>query len=122
RLAYEASVLLLAQLQKNTATWAIPRLTSKTTYWHGIVDWPRPDGAFEDSSTGASCAIEFKPPGQPKREYLTGIGQSLAYLESFAFALLIMPSVSWDGYEIGAHVRRMLTQEIFSDVPLVLLT
>lgn len=46
RLAYGANKLLLSQLRENRASWATPHLTIETSYWQGIADYPRPDGAF----------------------------------------------------------------------------
>jgi hypothetical protein len=104
RLSHGAAVNLLEQLQKKSAAWSTQRLTEQTTYWHGMADWPRPDIAFEDRSTNASLAIEFKPPGQPKREYVTGLGQAITYLEDFEFAAIILPKHTEIPKGIGRRV------------------
>lgn len=118
RLAYGANKLLLSQLRENRAGWATPRLTVATGYWQGIADYPRPDGAFEDRSTGASLAIEFKPPGQIKREYVTGLGQALTYLRTFEFAALIVPAKAGDGFAIAQYLQDNLNESFASALPI----
>ena len=54
-------------------------------------DWPEPDFVFSDPSTRITFGFEFKPPGQERREYLTGLGQTLGYLKRFEQAILIVP-------------------------------
>lgn len=117
-LAHKAARLLLSQLQSRKAVWAPSRLTEKATYWHGMADWPRPDFAFEDRSTGASLAIEFKPPGQPKREYVTGLGQVLTYLRSFEFTAMIVPRFANDGFEISQYLRDNLNESFAMGLPI----
>ena len=82
-MAHQASAALLGDLRAGKADWSHQRLSKKTTLWQGVTDWPRPDIAFEDRTTRASLAIEFKPPNQAKREYVTGLGQALTYLTEF---------------------------------------
>lgn len=120
QMAHESGKFVLDSLRQGNAAWATPRLTNRVTYWQGVSDWPRPDKAFEDSSTGASFAIEFKPPGQPKREYVTGIGQALTYLRSFEFAALVLPTRADDGYPIAEYVKGVLEQECVDPAPLAL--
>lgn len=86
-----------------------------------MADWPRPDIAFEDPSTKASLALEFKPPNHPKREYVTGLGQMLTYLESFEFAGLVLPARSTDGFAIAEHIAGVVAREL-DDRPLMLMS
>lgn len=117
-MAHGAAKVLLAQLQTGTAKkWAHNRLTTRSTYWHGLSDWPRPDHAFEDSTTGSSLAIEFKPPSQPKREYVTGLGQCITYLKDFEFALMILPFESLDGFHIAEYLQNVLVDPTADSLP-----
>jgi hypothetical protein len=109
RMAHAVAKTLLRELQTGTATWATDRLTPTTVYWQGIMDWPRPDAAFQNVETGAACAFEFKPPSQPKREYVTGLGQALTYLRDFEFSALIVPEYSADGYSIAAFLNAIVS-------------
>jgi hypothetical protein len=103
-MAHRVSAQLLAELRSSAAPWAGGCLTSKSTLWQGVADWPRPDIAFQDRSNSASVAIEFKPPNQPKREYITGLGQALTYLNDFKYAGLILPNVANDGFPIAEYL------------------
>ncbi len=119
-MAHQVSALLLLQVRTGSAAWSHPRLTTKSTLWQGMADWPRPDIAFEDRSTKSSIALEFKPPNQPKREYVTGLGQALTYLNDFEFAGLIVPEVSNDGFAIAEYFRGMLSG-VLDNMPVALL-
>jgi len=109
-MAHAAAKVLLSQLREGTSDWSTERLTTGTTYWQGMAGWPRPDYAFEDRSTQASLAIEFKPPAQSKREYVTAIGQSITYLNTFEYAAIILPTESTDGFKIAQYVADSIDQ------------
>lgn len=79
----------------------------------GDFSWPRPDYVCYDFDLDQSIAFEFKPPNHPKREYLTGLGQTLAYLDKHHYAGLIMPTVI-EGYNIAEHITRILSLDIFT--------
>ena len=111
-MAHKVSAILLHQLRKGKASWAPPRLSTKSTLWQGFADWPRPDIAFEDSTNNSSFAIEFKPPNQPKREYVTGLGQAITYLSDFEFAGLVVPKRTTDGFEISKYLYDILNREL----------
>jgi hypothetical protein len=119
-MALELSSILLKQLRTGHAgSWATSRLSAKSTLWQGIADWPRPDVAFEDKSTKASLAIEFKPPNQMKREYITGLGQTITYLADFEFAGLVVPEKSEDGFGIAKYIQDAVERDL-SDLPIAL--
>ena len=118
-MAHQVSAVLLQQLRAGSAHWSHERLTTKVTLWQGMSDWPRPDIAFEDRSTQASLALEFKPPNQSKREYVTGLGQALTYLNDFEFSGLVLPEFSSDGFQIADYFRDMLARDL-TDVPIAL--
>lgn len=120
-MAYRVANTLLKQIRSSQAPWLNSRLSPKTILWQGIADWPRPDIAFEDSSKNAALALEFKPPNQPKREYVTGLGQALTYLNDFTFAGLIIPKVATDGFPIAEYIKEMFTG-FLSTMPVLLLS
>lgn len=118
RLSHDASELLLKELRHSTATWATDRLTANTTLWQGMADWPKPDFAFEDRKTKASLAVEFKPPAQPKREYVTAMGQSLTYLQDFEYAAIIVPHMTEDGFNIAQYMKECLESDHAKKLPI----
>ena len=114
-MAHQVSSLLLGQLRTGQAsTWATPKLSKKSTLWQGKADWPRPDIAFEDRTSGSAFAIEFKPPNHSKREYVTGLGQAITYLNDFEFSGLVVPELSGDGYKIGDYLLGILDGDLAS--------
>lgn len=119
-LAHRAIRMLLSQLRQGQAHWATDRLTQYATLFQGLPDWPRPDGALHDPNTNSSLAVEFKPPGQSKREYVTGIGQAITYLRNFEYAALIVPKLAGDGYEISRYLQANLSEPFASALPVAL--
>jgi hypothetical protein len=79
----------------------------------GDFSWPRPDYVCYDYDLSQSLAFEFKPPNHPKREYLTGLGQTLSYLEKHHYSGIILPTVV-EGFNIAQHLTNVLSLDIFS--------
>lgn len=79
-------------------------------------DWPRPDYVCIDEDMKCSYALEFKPPHQSKREYLTGLGQSISYLQKHLYSGLIIPTVADDGFRIADFIANSLEAEEFRKV------
>lgn len=82
----------------------------------GDWDWPRPDYVCYDEKLKASYALEFKPPFQSKREYLTGLGQSLSYLQKHTYSGLIVPYFADDGFRIAEFINDTLSSAEFKNV------
>lgn len=79
-------------------------------------DWPRPDYVCIDEKLKCSYALEFKPPKQSKREYLTGLGQALSYLQKHMYSGLIVPTLSDDGFQIANFIADTLKADEFKKV------
>lgn len=82
----------------------------------GSWDWPRPDYVCFDEDLKGTYALEFKPPAQSKREYLTGLGQSLSYLQHHTYSGLIVPTEADDGFPIATFICTTLQSAEFQDV------
>lgn len=82
----------------------------------GDWDWPRPDYVCVDETNYATYALEFKPPFQTKREYLTGLGQSLSYLQKHTYSGLIIPIIADDGFRIADFICDTLKAPEFSKI------
>ena len=82
----------------------------------GDWDWPRPDYVCYDEILKATYALEFKPPFQSKREYLTGLGQSLAYLQKHTYTGLIVPYYSDDNFQIAEFISNTLNSFEFNGI------
>lgn len=79
-------------------------------------DWPRPDYVCFDEGLKCSYAMEFKPPAQNKREYLTGLGQSFSYLQKHSYAGLIIPYVADDGFPIAQFILDTMKSPEFMNI------
>lgn len=79
----------------------------------GDFSWPRPDYVCYDYDLSQSLAFEFKPPNHPKREYLTGLGQTLSYLEKHHYSGIILPTTV-EGYNIAQHLTNVLSLDVFA--------
>ena len=99
----------------NTLFSPISYITSSRT-------WPVPDFVIVDPDNNLTIGAEFKPPQQSKREYLTGLGQAIAYTRDFHYGLLILPAFADDDYPISCHVTDVLTQAPFANAPVGVLT
>jgi len=119
-MAHGVERLLLEQLRAGSADWATDRLTRATSLWPGFIDWPRPDFVFLDESTGASLAVEFKPPAQAKREYVTGLGQAMTYLNTFEYAAVVVPRWTDDRFDLGAYLKKTLNADCCASLPVAL--
>ncbi|MBD3193179.1 MAG: hypothetical protein GF308_21275 [Candidatus Heimdallarchaeota archaeon] len=63
-----------------------------------VPSFPRPDFVFVSRSKDPKppVAFEFKPPNAVKREYLTGLGQTISYLNTFPYSYLVIPDQKID--------------------------
>src|ERR1700688_3081161 len=99
---------------------AIQRIRRAESPWNDVFStqvhatssraWPMPDFVIQDSDRALTAGAEFKPPNQSKREYLTGLGQALAYTKAFTFGLLVVPDRAIDGYPIAEHIHGVLSE------------
>jgi hypothetical protein len=97
---------IVRQVRARDPHWAVLNATVIQT---SARNWPQPDFVIEENpSRGHAVAAEFKPPAQTKREYLTGLGQSVAYTRDFNHSLLIVPTTSDDNYQIAEHIHDVL--------------
>lgn len=123
QMAHECGKALLASLRASTADWIDrTRFTRHSTFWQGMADWPQPDQAFQDAGTKATVAIEFKPPGHSKTEYVRGLGQAVTYLGGFESALLVLPDRAGDGFRIGTYLADLVQREVANGLSLGVLT
>jgi len=53
-------------------------------------------------------AFEVKPPHAVKREYLTGLGQSVSYLMTFPLVYIVLPDEVIDGLHIPSYLREII--------------
>ena len=73
--------------------------------------FPSPDARFYDPTNKISVAFEFKPPTETKRGILTGVGQSIAYLQDNDMSFLLAPKVL-SGFDLESYLHNLYSNEI----------
>ena len=83
--------------------------------------FPSPDAAFYDEGKKFLVSFEFKPPTETKRGILTGVGQSIAYLQECNISYLIAPEYLED-YNLGGFLQDLFQKQIYGKIPSGLIT
>lgn len=97
-------------------------ILSPTSYITSSRTWPVPDFVLVDPVSRVTVGAEFKPPQQSKREYLTGLGQAIAYSRDFHYGALILPTIADDGYPVARHIAAVLAERDLANAPVGLFT
>ena len=119
-LAYAVATEAVSRVRAGAAPWNT--LFSSSAYVTASRAWPVPDFVLVDSVHNLNVAAEFKPPKQTKREYLTGLGQAIAYSRDFHYSLLVIPEIADDGYRIADHIVDVMMQAPLNTAPVGILT
>jgi hypothetical protein len=82
--------------------------------------FPSPDAAFYEDDRNLLVSFEFKPATETKRGILTGLGQSIAYLNSSNLSYLIIPQKLED-FEIGEYMTDLYSNQISGNLPVGLI-
>ena len=78
--------------------------------------FPSPDAAFFDPVNGVIASFEFKPPTETKRGILTGVGQSIAYLQNSDISFLVAPKRLED-YDLESYLDSLYRDQIVGKIP-----
>lgn len=82
--------------------------------------FPSPDAAFYDDVKKILVSFEFKPPTETKRGILTGLGQSIAYLNNCNLSYLVIPQKLED-FDIGNYMTDLFVNQIEDNLPVGLI-
>lgn len=104
-LAFRAATQMRDSAVKGANPWA--KAFGSSVVITSSSDWPEPDFVFHDTTRKLAYAFEFKPPGQDRREYLTGLGQALSYLKRFDQAVLVVPNEAED-FQIANYLTDLV--------------
>jgi hypothetical protein len=115
-LAYAVAQQIVQDVRAGDPAWSA--VFSPNVHTAGTRGWPFPDFVIQDTASGEAGAAEFKPPDQTKREYLTGLGQAVAYTRDFHYGILVVPDVADDDFRIGAYLGEVLAQSVAVSLPL----
>lgn len=82
--------------------------------------FPSLDASFYDDLNKFLVSFEFKPPTETKRGILTGVGQSIAYLQESNVSFLIAPQFLED-FRLGEYLLDLFKNQIFGKLPIGLI-
>lgn len=114
-LAFAVAQEAIRRVGAASAPWN--SILSPTSYITSSRTWPVPDFVLVDPVSRVTVGAEFKPPQQSKREYLTGLGQAVAYSRDFHYGALILPTIADDGYPIAQHISAVLAEPDLANAP-----
>jgi hypothetical protein len=115
-LAYAVAQQIIQDARTGDPAWS--GVFSSSVHITGSRGWPVPDFVVQDGTSGAAGAAEFKPPDQTKREYLTGLGQAVAYTRDYHYSILVVPDIADDSFPIGEYLGEVLEQSVADPLPL----
>lgn len=78
--------------------------------------FPAPDASFYDEENKFLVSFEFKPPTETKRGILTGVGQSIAYLQDANISYLVAP-IMLEEFRLGEFLTDLYSKQIFGKLP-----
>lgn len=105
---------------KNTE-WNYANGHGKSFYRVGTTaSFPSPDATFYDPDNDVLASFEFKPPTETKRGILTGVGQSIAYLQECSISYLVAPQRLED-YNLGGYLTDLYSKQLNNKIPVGLI-
>jgi len=110
-LADRAGRAIINKITTRESNWG--QVFSSNIKKAGDFGWPRPDYVCYDYDLNQSVAFEFKPPNHSKREYLTGLGQTLSYLQKHHYSGLILPTIV-EGINLAEEISSILSLDVFA--------
>lgn len=84
-------------------------------------DFPSPDAAFYDPTNKKLAYFEFKPATETKRGILTGVGQSIAYLQNSDLSYLVVPKIL-SGFNLEEYLLDLYTTQLGNKLPTGVIT
>lgn len=83
---------------------------------------PSPDHAFADDVNKIMLTFEYKPQIDSKRGVLTGLGQSIAYLNKSDISYLVIPKkLVENAYDIELEMKEIFEKQIVGKLPVGLI-
>jgi len=83
---------------------------------------PSPDHAFYDDENDVELTFEYKPQTESKRGVLTGLGQSIAYLNKSDISFLVIPKkLVKNNYDIQKEMKEIIGKQIVGKLPVGLI-
>ncbi len=125
-----ASDAILNNFRIGSPDWKNNFISNQAHYIKSTQKFPSPDRSFYCPDLYTTIALEFKPAErESKRGILTGLGQTLAYLENHPdgnlkindASYLVIPEII-DNFDIGSFMENIFKNQIFGKLPIGLVT
>ena len=102
--------------------WSETKISQNVFLSRSLSTFPSPDGSFEDPDNKLLIAIEFKPSTETKRGVLTGLGQTIAYLNQYSMSYFVCPERVED-FEIAKFMKKIFEiNELNKKIPIGLIS
>ena len=106
---------------RNKDKWINPFISNNVQQSVSSHDFPSPDSLFQDHSKKTKISLEFKPYTETKRGVMTGLGQTIAYLNKSHASILVCSSVV-DDFKMGDYLIKTFNKFIYGKLPIALFT
>ncbi|MAM16609.1 MAG: hypothetical protein CMC10_04865 [Flavobacteriaceae bacterium] len=106
---------------RNEGKWLNPFVSEDTQQSASPNNFPSPDALFQDWEKKTKVALEFKPFTETKRGIMTGVGQTIAYLNKSHASILVCSSKVED-FDIGDYLKNTFKKFIYGKLPIALFT
>ncbi len=104
-----------------TSEWTNPIIDKDIFITKSTSVFPSPDCSFYSPSKKILISLEFKPQSETQRGILTGLGQTIAYLNKASASYLVIPNVV-EHFEIGEYLEKTFKKYIYGKMPIGLIT
>jgi hypothetical protein len=112
-----ADIICKTLLQEwRDGNWLNKFISENVTRSQSSSIFPSPDGDFEDRTLQTKISLEFKPHTETKRGIMTGLGQSIAYLQRAHASYLTSPSIIHD-FSMGDFLIDLFNLQIKTKLP-----
>lgn len=84
-------------------------------------EFPSPDAHFQDRNRQTKISLEFKPFTETKRGIMTGLGQTIGYLNK-AHASILVCSSKIEEFDMKKYLKKTFEKFIYGKLPIALFT
>ncbi len=106
---------------RNAQTWSNSFVSNVVEQSMTPNEFPSPDAYFQDRNKRTKISLEFKPYTETKRGIMTGLGQTVGYLNK-AHASILVCSSEIDNFNMKGYLKETFNKFIYGKLPIALFT
>lgn len=118
RLAKVVANHLLSKWTQNQ--WTNGFISNTISATRRSAGFPSPDADFFDKTLNTKISLEFKPETESKRGMMTGLGQSIAYLQKANASYLVSARLV-SRFDMGSYLTGVFNKFIYGKLPVGLI-